>query len=99
MRNHQIFNLQPANPKAVSNLQNWTEGTGCIARKETAYLNHKYDLLSAAAQDDTIIPWIETLFEKCTVQMRSWFKMVFIVISKWETSSLMFPLVNPIYIL
>lgn len=55
------FSTAPARP--VSTLRNWIEGTGCVARAETAYLEHGEDLVSLATPEDNIVTWLETLAE------------------------------------
>ncbi|KAF2185505.1 hypothetical protein K469DRAFT_575697, partial [Zopfia rhizophila CBS 207.26] len=72
VRNHQILSFETARLQAVSSLKNWVNGTGCIARAETAYLNHSNDLLSVASTDDTIMMWLETLVAKALIRLRRW---------------------------
>jgi hypothetical protein len=36
--------MEPAELRDVSNLQNWLNSNGCIAREEMQYLSHKHDL-------------------------------------------------------
>ncbi|KAH8696770.1 hypothetical protein GQ44DRAFT_694713 [Phaeosphaeriaceae sp. PMI808] len=63
-RNRQILSFEAATPRAVLNLQNWTNGTGCIARQETEYLNWSDDLLCVASTDDTVMIWLEMFVER-----------------------------------
>ncbi|KAI1074283.1 hypothetical protein F5B20DRAFT_574195 [Whalleya microplaca] len=62
-RNHRVHSLEPARARSISNLQNWIDGTGCIAREETAYLGHSEELISIANSDDSAMVWLETLIE------------------------------------
>lgn len=55
------YSTAPARP--VSTLWNWVDGTGCVARAETAYLEHGEDLVSLATPEDNIVTWLETLAE------------------------------------
>ena len=49
--------------RAVADLKTWVNGIGCIARKETAYLDHAEDLVCATVQRDSATTWIESLVE------------------------------------
>ena len=37
-RIHRILSLDPAKPRDIQSLQNWLNGTGCLAREESVYL-------------------------------------------------------------
>ncbi|KAF2785960.1 hypothetical protein K505DRAFT_400440 [Melanomma pulvis-pyrius CBS 109.77] len=74
IRNHQIFSFEAARPRAVSNLQNWIKGTGCLARHETNYLNYSDDLFCVASMDDTVMIWLETLVECMFTRVRQYFQ-------------------------
>ncbi|KAL6825566.1 hypothetical protein J3E69DRAFT_334546 [Trichoderma sp. SZMC 28015] len=65
------FSTPPARP--VSNLYNWVESKGSIARAETAYLEHQEDIFSLAAPEDNIISWLETLAEYIALYFNKWF--------------------------
>ncbi|KAM0461566.1 hypothetical protein ACHAPV_004272 [Trichoderma viride] len=62
-RHHQALSFSTAPARPVSTLWNWVEGTGCMARAETAYLEHGEDLISLATPEDNIVTWLETLAE------------------------------------
>ena len=66
----QILELEEARTQAVTSLRNWTAGNPCIARAETAYLNHNGDLLSVAPTDDTVMAWIAKVIEKFWILLR-----------------------------
>ncbi|KAI0549743.1 hypothetical protein F4679DRAFT_584206 [Xylaria curta] len=55
------FDAAPS--RTISNLQNWVDGTGCIARNETAYLEHAEDLFSLATSEDRLVTWLEARTE------------------------------------
>jgi hypothetical protein len=75
-RHQRILSFEAAPRRAVSNLQNWVDGNGCIARDETAYLGRGSDLLSVATSDDNIIRWLEALIEDSRVYLRERFGRV-----------------------
>jgi hypothetical protein len=60
IRNREILRLDIVRLQTVSSLQNWTAGTACITRAETAYLKHPQDLFSIASADDAVVTWLET---------------------------------------
>jgi hypothetical protein len=75
-RNHQISSFEAATPRAVLNLQNWTNGTGCIARQETEYLNWSNDLLCVISTDDTVMTWLEAFVEHILNRVSQLFRKV-----------------------
>lgn len=75
-RNHWIFSCEAARPRVVSSLQNWVNGNGCIAREETAYLEHSKELLTVASADDTVMTWLETFVEASLIRLRQFFGKV-----------------------
>lgn len=62
-RHRRALSLSTAPARPVSTLWNWVDGTGCVARAETAYLEHGEDLVSLATPEDNIVTWLETLTE------------------------------------
>ena len=57
-----IFNLKVARSRDVSNLWNWLEYTGCIARAETEFLTEEKDLISPIrAEDHALTPFQEVI--------------------------------------
>ena len=52
----------------MSSLQNWVDGTGCLSREETQYLEHEHEheLITLASPNDTAMKqledWVEDLF-------------------------------------
>lgn len=53
-RNRDILKYKPAKERYISNLQNWVNGSGSIARSEAAYLCRD-DLMAASSADSDII--------------------------------------------
>ncbi|KAL7934282.1 hypothetical protein V8C35DRAFT_39002 [Trichoderma chlorosporum] len=62
-RHQRALSFTTAPERPVSTLWNWVDGTGCVARAETAYLENREDLLSLATPEDNIVTWLETLAE------------------------------------
>ncbi|KAH6688478.1 hypothetical protein F5X68DRAFT_205749 [Plectosphaerella plurivora] len=56
--------------QSVTNLQNWVDNNGCIAREEIAYLEHGSDLLAVVGPDDNAVTWLEALLERAAVALR-----------------------------
>jgi len=54
----------PARQCDVSNLDNWLNGTPCIARAETDYLANGTDLFRLAIEEDRVVKWSEVLVER-----------------------------------
>ena len=75
-RNHRILGFEAARPRDVLNLQNWVNGSGCIAREETAYLQNCRELLSVNSLDDHAITWLEILVGGILVQLSKCFGKV-----------------------
>jgi hypothetical protein len=75
-RNHRILSFEAARPRAILNLQNWVNGNGCIAREETAYLDHSKELLGVASPDETVMIGLETMVEDCLARLCQCFNKV-----------------------
>lgn len=71
-RHQRALTLSTAPARSVSNLRNWVDGKGSMARAETAYLEHR-DLLTLAAPEDNIITWLEILAECVALYFNKWF--------------------------
>lgn len=72
-RHQQTLALSTAPVGPVSNLRNWVESKGSIARAETAYLDHRQDILTLAAPEDSIISLLEALVEYLALCFNTWF--------------------------
>lgn len=61
-----MLNFSPAQKRDVKSLQNWLDGTGCLARGEREYLTHNRELVSLAPMGDNAIvqleAWVEDKF-------------------------------------
>ncbi|KAM4057150.1 hypothetical protein HRG_014836 [Hirsutella rhossiliensis] len=72
-RNRRVIGFEAASRRDITNLRNWVDGNGCIAREETAYLAQTEDLLSVAVTDDSAMTWIGALVEDGRVYFREHF--------------------------
>ncbi|KAL2820069.1 hypothetical protein BJX63DRAFT_337402 [Aspergillus granulosus] len=63
-RSNHMFALKAATSGDVRSLQNWLDGNGCLAREESAYLEHRRDLVTLASPgDDDATTRLETWVE------------------------------------
>lgn len=58
-----MHSLDAAKTRDIESLQNWLDGTGCIAREETAYLTHTRELASLAPPKDSALLTFEVWVE------------------------------------
>lgn len=61
-RTSRILSFGPAHRRDVESLQNWVDGTGYLARDETAYLGHDEVISLAPVRDNGILKleiWVE----------------------------------------
>lgn len=68
--------LQSANGRDIASLQNWVDGTGCLARDETAYLTCKDELVSLAPAMDSAVLQLETWVEDKLIRYWHGFRRV-----------------------
>ena len=71
-----MLNLDAAEARDIESLQNWSNGTGCIAREETAYLSHSRELASLAPFRDSALLRVETWVECALVRFYRGFRKV-----------------------
>lgn len=62
-RTSRILELDPPCTRDIESLQNWVDGTGCLAREETAYLSQCQDLACLAPTRDSAIFQLQTWVE------------------------------------
>lgn len=60
-------------PRDVVSLQNWVEGTGCLASDETEYLSHSEELITLAATSDNASRQLEAWVESRLFAYFPWF--------------------------
>lgn len=79
-RNSRILSYIPSRPRDIRSLQNWTNGTACLARDETAFLTNYDDLIRVTSSGDGLAERLEAWIED---------KLVYIygVLRKVRTSS------------
>ena len=75
-RSQQILKFSAARSRDVSSLQNWVEGTGSLARDETAYLERGTDLMSIVSVEDDALGRCEASLENVIVQYFKRFRKV-----------------------
>ena len=54
-----MLSFNPASRRDVQSLQNWVDGTGCLAREEAEYLAHHRELVSLAPTGDSALMRLE----------------------------------------
>lgn len=70
-----MLNLGSAQRRDVESLQNWLNGTGCLAREETTYLAYR-DLASLASAGDSAITQLEAWVEAKLIRYYGGFRKV-----------------------
>jgi len=75
-RTHRMLSFGCAQRRDVKSLQNWLDGTGCLAREETAYLTHQKELVSLAPAADNAVTQLEAWVEDKLVRFCSGFRRV-----------------------
>ncbi|KAL9562676.1 hypothetical protein ACKAV7_013240 [Fusarium commune] len=74
LRSRQISELEQADPRAVTNLQNWVNGTGSIARAESRFLNYPpQELLSTSPRDESAMIGLENNVAENLLRLRDYF--------------------------
>ncbi|KAI1740752.1 hypothetical protein F4680DRAFT_447607 [Xylaria scruposa] len=61
-KTNRVLSFGSAQPRDIESLQNWLDGTGCLAREETEYLSSR-DLMSLAPTADNATMILETWIE------------------------------------
>ena len=62
-RSNSVLSFSPVQSRDVESLQHWVEGTGFLAREETAYLAQQRELMSLAPVADNAITQLEAWVE------------------------------------
>lgn len=71
-----MLSLNPAPRRDVQSLQNWLNGTGCLAREETEYLTHQNELISLASRGDSALLQLEGWIEDNLIRFYRGFRKV-----------------------
>lgn len=75
-RNSKAFSYSKATIRDVRSLRRWVEGTGCLARDETTFLDHQEDLVNIVGPFDHAAVQVEPLVEESLVYLASLFHVV-----------------------
>jgi hypothetical protein len=75
-RSYRVFALPDAPERDIGSIQNWIEGTGCIARDESAFLEKENDLFNLASPRDYAIANLEPVIETIVMYFCKWLKKV-----------------------
>ena len=75
-RAHRTLNLESAKPENLQSLDNWVNGTGCLARTETAYIKHHSDLFNFASSGDQSITHLDAYLGDPLVRLYRWHRKV-----------------------
>jgi hypothetical protein len=75
-RSRYMLSLDAAEARDIESLQNWSNGTGCIAREETAYLEHSRELASLAPFRDSALLKVEIWVEDVLIRFYRGFRNV-----------------------
>lgn len=71
-----MLSLDTAEARDIESLRNWSDGTGCIAREETAYLAHSRELASLAPSKDSALLKLEIWVEDVLIRFYRGFRDV-----------------------
>jgi len=71
-----MLSFGSAEGRDVRSLQNWLDGTGCLAREETAYLAHSRELVSLAPAGDNAVLQLEAWVEDKLIRFDRGFRKV-----------------------
>ncbi|KAF5566590.1 hypothetical protein FNAPI_1050 [Fusarium napiforme] len=74
LRSRQISELEQADSQAVTNLQNWVNGTGSIARAESRFLNYPLqEILTTSPRDESAMIGLENNVAENLLRVRDYF--------------------------
>ncbi|KAK4210288.1 hypothetical protein QBC37DRAFT_322470 [Rhypophila decipiens] len=68
-RSRRMLSLEKAQKRNVNSLQNWLDGTGCVDKDETIYLQHDHELVSLAAGQDGATLHLESWLEDIIIHV------------------------------
>lgn len=76
---HYVMRLPGAEPRDINSINNWIDGTGSIARMESAFLQRPDDMSNLIGTPDSAVSYIEIAVEKIayrlSVHMRKGFRL------------------------
>ena len=62
-RTSRLLGFKPAQSRDRTSLQNWVDGTGCLAREETEYLDYPKELIELGSTSDNATTKVEAWVE------------------------------------
>jgi hypothetical protein len=71
-----MLSRSPAQRRDIESLQNWLDGTGCLARVETKYLTYHRELVSLAPACDSALVQLEAWVEDKLIRFCRGFRNV-----------------------
>ncbi|KAI1176732.1 hypothetical protein F4777DRAFT_239452 [Nemania sp. FL0916] len=71
-----IAYLPSSRQRDVQNLKNWVDGTACLDRHESSYLDHKDDLVNTAEYLEKSTAYTESLVEECVILLEKFIPKV-----------------------
>ena len=71
-----MLSLPKAPSRGVVSLQNWVDGTGALAREETAFLGSRDDLAGLVSSRDTTMSCLEAWVEDVLIRFHHNFRQV-----------------------
>lgn len=66
---HTAMRLPAASPRDMDSIRNWLDGTGCIARDETAFLSHGDDVANLTGTLDSAVDNVEIFIERAACRL------------------------------
>jgi hypothetical protein len=73
---HHVLQLPNAAKRDVTSIRNWIEGTGCIARAESEFLERQDDMANLAGTFDNAVHYVEVVAEKIAFRISTHVKKV-----------------------
>jgi hypothetical protein len=61
---HHVLQLPNAAARDIKSIKNWINGTGCIARAESEFLEQHDDMVNLAGTFDNAVHFVEMVAEK-----------------------------------
>jgi hypothetical protein len=71
-----MLKFNAAKPRDILSLQNWVNGSACLAREETAYLTRGDDLFCSASPNESCIKATEDWLEDNIIHFYKGFRKV-----------------------
>lgn len=75
-RCHQTLSYKHSSSKDITSLRNWVEGTGCLDKDETMYLEQEKELITLTSSNDFAIDRLEDWVERLLIRYYQGFRAV-----------------------